>query len=223
MAKKIRSFVKKFILDKRVVLTLLAVLVLSLSLLVVARPKDDLNEIQHTEETVRYTVDVPSEAPIPDNYSVPDGQPLSIEVPVAGIKGFIQKVGIDQNQAVTAPNNVHLAGWFVDSVKPGEKGLSIIDGHVSGRSADGIFKGLPQVKPDDEIVITMGGGQKFTYKVLDTKTVPNEQAASVLFEQGPTISHQLNLITCSGQFDKASNSYKDRVIVSAALISDSSN
>ena len=170
-----------------------------------------------SDDVVRYSEDIPSEVAIPDTYSTKTGEVKSIEIPSAGIKGFIQKVGVDQNRAVAAPNNVHLAGWFVDSVKPGDKGLSIIDGHVSGRSADGVFKKLPEVRPDDEVIMTMGGGQKFTYIVFDTKTVPNDQAASALFEQNPRVSHQLNLITCTGRYDAGSRTYADRVIVYASL------
>lgn len=199
---------------------LLAMLALSIGLLVAVWPESSQSRGEDPDGVLRFSVDVPSEQAIPDTYSVPDGQPLSIEISSVSIKGFIQKVGIDQHQAVTAPNNVHLAGWFIDSVKPGESGLSIIDGHVSGRSADGIFKKLPEVKNDDEIVITMGGGGVFVYKVFATKTVPNDQAAKVLFEQNPSVTHQLNLITCTGRYDANTRTYADRAIVYARLVQD---
>lgn len=198
---------------------LVLVLIASLGLLAVVWPdtgKPGGKTAQ--DDVVRYTEDIPSEEPISNIYAVPDGDPLSIEIASTGIRGFIQKVGVDQHQAVAAPNNVHLAGWFVDSVLPGQKGLSIIDGHVSGRSSDGVFKRLPEVNKGDEVTVTMGGGQRFIYRVFATKTVPNDQAAAVLFDQNPSsVNGQLNLITCTGEFDRTTQTYADRVIVYAAL------
>src|SRR5690606_38524134 len=117
-----------------------------------------------------------------------------------------------------APTNVSLAGWFVDSVKPGDKGLSIIDGHVRGRSKPGVFERLDQVKEGDEIIITFGNGSQKRFMVFATKTVPETEAAGHLFEQHSDISSQLNLITCTGQYDAGSRTYADRVIVMAQLV-----
>ena len=176
----------------------------------------DTNNVSN--EIVRISEATPSEANVPDNYSVAEGDPLKISIESVGIEGFIQKVGVDQNLAVAAPNNVNLAGWFVDSMLPGQKGLSIIDGHVSGRTKDGVFKQLAGVKTGDIVIVTMGGGKEHKYKVFATNTVPHEQAAQVLFDQDPKVTSQLNLITCTGQFDRQSETYADRVIVYAELI-----
>lgn len=218
MIKRISSFFSKVIQNRLAVLALLLTVSALAGLAINNWPTKDRQATEETDNVLRYSEDTPSEEAIPDNYRVPKGEPLSIEIDRIGTKGFIQKVGVDQHQAVTAPNNVNLAGWFNESVLPGNKGLSIIDGHVSGRSSEGIFKNLPKVKPGDEVIITMGGGGKFTYQVFDTKTIPNEQAASVLFEQSPKVTAQLNLITCTGQYDKNAKTYNDRVIVYAKLL-----
>lgn len=218
IVKKLYRFVDKVAQNKFTLPVALVALILSICLLAAVWPSSSKPKTASTSETVSFTEDIPSEEPISGSYSVSDGEPLSIEIASVGIKGFIQKVGIDQHQAVAAPNNVNLAGWFTESVLPGSKGLSIIDGHLSGRSANGVFKNLPKVSAGDEIIITMGGGEQFTYQAFDSKTVPNEQAASVLFEQSPTVTAQLNLITCTGKFDKNTNTYADRVIVYAKLL-----
>lgn len=44
---------------------------------------------------------------------------------------------------MAVPNNIHMAGWFMDSVRPGQMGLSIIDGHVDGRRETAIFNASP--------------------------------------------------------------------------------
>lgn len=171
-------------------------------------------------EAVTYSVDNPDETNPGDAYAWKGGasDPKKIKIPSIGVDGWIQQVGVDQNQAVAAPSNVHLAGWFVDSVRPGQKGLSIIDGHVSGRTADGIFKRLQAVKIDDEITVESGDGTRKTFVVFDTKTVPTAEAAAVLFDQNPAITSQLNLITCSGSYNREARTYDQRTIIYAKAV-----
>lgn len=187
--------------------------IVSAGLLVVVQQTDGAI----SDEVIRHTTTTPSETPVPQSYKTPNEQPLSISIPSVDIRGFIQKVGVDQHRAIAAPNNVHLAGWFVDSVKPGQKGLSIIDGHVNGRTQDGVFKNLSRVRSGDLVTVTEAGGKKYTYKVFKTTTLPNKKAAEALFQQDPSVASQLNLITCAGQYDGKTRTYTDRVIVYASL------
>lgn len=170
-------------------------------------------------DVVTTTVDVPSEEQPPATYAVPATHPLSIEIQKRNIKGYIQRVGIDQFGAVAAPNNIHKAGWFVDSVTPGQKGLSIIDGHEGGPTMDGIFKHLTDVAIGDQIIITMGDKSQYTYQVFEREVLAEEASASALFNQSPqSIDGQLNVITCTGLFDEKTQTYNKRVIVYAKRI-----
>ena len=142
-----------------------------------------------------------------------DTEPKYIYLPTIGAEGFIQKVGVDQNKQVAVPNNIHFAGWFTDSSLPGQKGLSIIDGHVTGRFNDAIFKDLTKIKVDDTFQVEFGDGSKKTFKVIELQTVAVDAASSVLFSQKSKISSQLNLITCTGDFDVENQLYNKRLIV----------
>ena len=150
-------------------------------------------------------------------YNVPKDHPKQIEISAIQASGFIQKIGLNQQNAVSVPNNIHYAGWFVDSVLPGEIGLSIIDGHVSGRFRDGIFKNLHKLAPGDNFDIVFGDGSKKSFSVVEVSTKPEAEAAEKLFYKEPSIERQLNLITCGGTFDKQKQTYSDRVIVVAVL------
>jgi LPXTG-site transpeptidase (sortase) family protein len=172
-----------------------------------------------TAAVLTHTDDTPSEAPIDPEYSVSASQPLSIEIPSVAIKGFIQKVGVDQNRQITAPNNINLAGWFVDSVLPGKKGLSIIGGHVDGYSKKGIFHSLKDVKNGDEVVVSFGDNSTRKFTVFATKSVKVDDAAKYLFNQDPSVTSQLNIITCTGKYDSSIHGYQDRFIVFASLSS----
>lgn len=145
-------------------------------------------------------------------------EPRYIKLPTIEVEGFIQKVGVDQNQEIAVPTNIHIAGWFVDSVKPGQPGLSIIDGHINGRGSDGIFVNLEKLKKGDTYTVEFGDGTSKEFKVTDVTSVETKDAPSVLFSQDPNNSSQLNLITCGGNFDTNSRSYDKRVIISSVPV-----
>ena len=170
--------------------------------------------------SISYSTNEPNESKKDaDNYKWvgSPNDPKKIVIQKINVDAYVQKAGIDQNKKVAVPNNVHLAAWFAESVRPGENGLSIIDGHVSGRKSEGVFKNLKNLQKGDTFVIERGNGTKLTFKVFETQTVPESQATTPLFSQNPKVLSQLNLITCGGAFNKQTQQYNDRVIVSAEL------
>lgn len=146
-------------------------------------------------------------------------EPSYITLPTVSTKGYIQKVGIDQYGQMAAPTNVHLAGWYVNSLLPGQTGLSIIDGHTDGYSHNqGIFGRLSQLKTGDIFTVTFGNGSSKSFTVKSLQLVAASDVSSVLFAHDPAISSQLNLITCGGNYDSVSQTYDKRTIVISALI-----
>lgn len=144
--------------------------------------------------------------------------PKYIKLPTVGVEAYVQAVGIDKNQQIAVPNNIHVAGWFVESARPGENGLSIIDGHVDGTSVGGVFRKLVQLKQDDQFTIEFGNGTVKTFKVIRVTAVDLNKAADVLFSQDSKIKSQLNLITCGGTYDKKNKTYNQRIIVEASFV-----
>lgn len=166
-------------------------------------------------KTVVLSIDKPSEAPVSSNdfVKVPADQPKEILISSISVEGYIQKVGVDQNNQMAVPNNIHLAGWYVNSVKPGNPGLSIIDGHVLGRYDDAIFKDLINLEPANIISVIYGDNSKKSFVVKEVKLLPVSDTVAYLNEKDPNIKSQLNLITCGGAFDRNSQTYDKRVVV----------
>lgn len=199
----------------------LIIIALLLILVVLTMARSNSGDGQSTSPVITYSTDDPDEVKPTSSYKwrgSPD-DPKKIILPSIDTEGYIQKVGIDQNQQIAVPSNIHIAGWFTNTVRPGQNGLSIIDGHVDGRSSDaGIFKKLKDLQADQEFTIQMGNDQSLKYKVLSVKSIKTEEAGSQLFSQNPDVMSQLNLITCGGKFDRDSRQYEERVIVSSQLI-----
>lgn len=189
-------------------------------LIAVAGKGDQETTPSDTAEAVVYSTDTPDESK--ENAESYDwsGQaddPKKVTIPSAGVEAYVQRVGVDQYGKMAVPTNIHLLGWFVDSVKPGQKGLSIIDGHFGGRTMPAVFAELGTLQVGDTFVVERGDGKVLNYSVIKTTTIPEAESASVLFSQDPQVKSQLNLITCGGIYDSARQTYSDRVVIYAAL------
>ncbi len=170
------------------------------------------------DEVITYSTDKPSEKPLPvetTTYNVAADMPKAIYLPSIEAEGLIQKAGVDQTGRIAVPTNVNLAGWYVSSVKPGDRGLSIISGHVDGREGPGIFKRLGDLRRNDRFTVAYGDGSTRTFTVREVTHVVEGDAASLLFAKQKDIDSQLNLITCAGTFDPNSRTYDQRIVVVA--------
>lgn len=175
-----------------------------------------------TTSVTTKSLDQPSEAPIATSSYVSTAtgnEPKYITLPSIKAEGYIEQMGIDQYGAVAAPNNIHIAGWYVNSFKPGEYGLSIVDGHVDGQKATGIFFRLAQLKQGDTFDVELANGVAHQFQVKSITTVPDADSQTALFTRDNSIKSQLNLITCGGKFDRQSRSYLGRTVVVSALVS----
>lgn len=164
-------------------------------------------------EVISYSTNSPSEDVPVFEYTVSADQPKSIRISSIGINGYIQRVDLDQYNQIAVPNNIHFTGWYVNSVKPGEKGLSIMDGHVDGPTSSGVFANLTNVSIGDTFEIEYGDGSIINFSIVDKIQVNAADAYNVLFAKRPGIYSQLNLITCGGIFNLSEGSYEDRIIV----------
>jgi sortase (surface protein transpeptidase) len=170
---------------------------------------------------VVFSTEEPAEDTVAENkyeYHPVGKQPERLVMPSIQVEALIQRVSVDQRGEVAVPTNVTLAGWFTKSVPPGEKGLSIIDGHLNGRTRDGIFKNLSRISPGETFSVVRANRDELQFRVMKVLEVPAAEAANQLFSQDPKVERQLNLITCAGTFDEASSQFDKRVIVTAELV-----
>lgn len=174
----------------------------------------------NTDNVVVHSTNNPDEKKPADNFQWKGGpeDPKKIIIVPVGVDAYVQKVGVDQNKEVAAPSNLHMVGWFVDTVRPGQKGLSLIDGHVSGRKNDGVFKDLEKLNVGDQFLVQLGNDSEVKYRVMGKRSAPVKDSVSIMFSQNPKVSSQLNLVTCSGKYDERTHSYDERLTVMAERI-----
>lgn len=155
-----------------------------------------------------------------DAYSVAPDMPRFISIPKLNVKARILQVGLDKNDTLRAPSNVHDAGWFTGSAKPGSsEGAAVIDGHVSGPTQHGIFYDAKKLTKGDTIEVEKGDGTKITYQVVNTET---KNSADIDMAQATesvdATKHGLNIISCAGRYDKTTKQYEQRIVIYAVQV-----
>lgn len=154
------------------------------------------------------------------SYSVSPDMPKTISIPKLNVLARVRQLEVKGDGSLDAPHNVHDAGWYKDSTKPGSPGgASLIDGHVSGPTQKGVFYRIETLQKGDIVTIERGDGTKLEYGVIKTEVVKaNEVDMSKLLVPVTAGKHGLNLITCTGKFDSSTKTYEDRALVYTQFI-----
>jgi len=169
-------------------------------------------EVFDVNSIVTESTDTPDEKK-PKEFYVPADMPKRIIMPSVSIDGYIQLVSKDSEGRIAVPTNVHLAGWYINSAKPGKEGLSIISGHRDGVKTTGIFRRLEDLKEGDNFSVEYGDGTVRDFTVLSVKAVSIEDAYDLMYERVEGVEKQLNLVTCGGKFNTEKKTYDDRIVV----------
>jgi LPXTG-site transpeptidase (sortase) family protein len=151
------------------------------------------------------------------NYHVAPNLPRVIRIPKIGVEARVKRVSTKANNELGAPASIFDAGWYEGSSLPGEVGAALIDGHVSGPTQNGVFYNLKKLAKGDRVVIEKGDGKVLSYHVVDLKVYDADKVdmAAAVSPATPG-KNGLNLITCTGQVDKATNHFKQRLVVFTA-------
>jgi hypothetical protein len=158
-------------------------------------------------------------APVPGVTLTPVAQPSPVEpvrlsLPTAGIDTALTGVTLDLSGSLGAPPAG--AGWYRQGPAPGAPGPAVIAGHVDGADGPAVFFRLAEVAVGDPVLVTRADGTTVRFTVTRVARQPKDDfAAAAVY--GPTPDAQLRLITCGGDFDRTSGSYRDNVVVYAHL------
>lgn len=147
------------------------------------------------------------------NYQVAPDAPRYIYIDRISVKAMVKPMGLTREGSIESPGNVHDAGWFTSSAKPGQPGAILIDGHVANWSAKSVFHDLKNLRAGDIITVERGDGKKIEYKVVKAESyaADNVDMQAALAPVDPN-TPGLNLITCDGKVIKG-NEFDRRLVV----------
>ncbi|MCT9009730.1 class F sortase [Streptomyces rhizosphaerihabitans] len=145
--------------------------------------------------------------------------PVGLRIPAIGVDTPLMRLGLAPDGSVQVPPIAahDEAGWYRHSPTPGQKGPSVILGHVTvGAYGDGVFRHLARLRHGDRIVVRLENGRSAVFAVSTVRTVAKADfPADAVY--GDVDRPELRLITCGGP--RSGDGYLDNVIVFAALSS----
>ena len=125
---------------------------------------------------------------------------------------------IAKDGSLNVPEDVDELGWWVGSKPMGSTvGTTLIAGHVDSAVAGlGYFATLTELKAGDPITVVDGVGEKWRFAVSETQQIGKGSLPQELFDT--TGERKLALVTCGGEFDRATGHYTDNYIVWATPV-----
>jgi sortase A len=140
--------------------------------------------------------------------------PVRLRIPSIGVDAQVIGVGVVGNGVLDAPHQADQVGWFSLGPRPGEVGNALLDGHVDWIDSIAVFYYLNNLVPGDLVVVVDKGGNEHRFLVEWKELFPADDAPLARIV-GPTEVQALTLITCGGEFNRASQAYTHRWVVRA--------
>jgi hypothetical protein len=142
--------------------------------------------------------------------------PVRLEIPAIGVAARLVRLGLEPGGAMQVPGDFTTAGWFAGGPRPGQLGPAVIAGHVDSRTGPAVFFRLRELRSGDVVLIDRADGARLRFVVEGARSFSKAgfPTAAVF---GPAPSAALRLITCAGDFDRASGHYLDNLVVFARL------
>jgi LPXTG-site transpeptidase (sortase) family protein len=136
---------------------------------------------------------------------------ISVDAPFTDLA-----IGANGQLQAPPPNDTNLVGWYAKGASPGERGTSIIAGHVDTKTSAAVFAGLGRLDEGDVFHVERADGRKASFVVDDLETFAKDDFPSKRV-YGDTDRAEVRLITCAGDYDRKAKDYTENLVVFAHL------
>ena len=162
----------------------------------------------------------PIVAPPQSAAPAPVASPVSLTIPLIGVKTNLITLGLAAGGALQVPplSSASVAGWYAGSPRPGAVGSAIIVGHIDSVSGPGVFFRLSELRRGDNVYVKRADGSTAEFRVASVQRYLKDHFPTATV-YGPTPDAELRLITCGGAFDSATGHYLSNIVVYATEVS----
>ena len=196
----------------KLVIVVAVLSVFSLISLVARLPKSVGNsEVRVTEKTENQEVVVGGEIPPEVAY------PEKLIIPKLNVRANVESVGEDDSGRMDVPKDDLNVAWWKYGAKPGGLGNAVLAGHLDTKIGDpAVFYELNNLEVGDEITVKDIENNTLTF-IVSAKEIYIDDSFPLDEVFGATDKTRLNLITCTGYFDRGEKNYSDRLVVYSEL------
>ncbi|WP_399881183.1 class F sortase [Streptomyces sp. BBFR51] len=154
----------------------------------------------------------------PATSALPRSKPVRLLIPEISVDAPFTDLAIgDKGQLQPPPaGDTNLVGWYAKGASPGEKGTSVIAGHVDTKTSAAVFARLDQLDEGDVFQVERADGRKASFVVDSMETFEKDDFPSERV-YGDADRPEVRLITCAGDYDRKAKDYTDNLVVFAHL------
>lgn len=150
--------------------------------------------------------------------SVPLAQhvpPVEVAVPAIGVRSGLVGLRLNNDGSLQVPTDYAQAGWYSQGPAPGDVGQpAVIVGHVDSTKGPAVFFKLKELHNGDPVLVRRSDGTSVTFVVYRAAQYPKDNfPADQVYAPNPDA--ELRLITCTGDFDRATGHYLGNYVVYA--------
>ncbi|MFJ9326670.1 class F sortase [Streptomyces sp. NPDC101230] len=141
-----------------------------------------------------------------------------VKIPTIKVDAPIIDVNLDADGWIDAPppEDPNLAGWYQNGIAPGQRGTSVVVGHVDNNSGPAVFYGLGSLRKGHRVEVERYDGRVGVFEVYGVEVFSkNDFPGARVY--GDTGHSELRVITCGGGYSKAGG-YDGNVVVFARLV-----
>ena len=142
-----------------------------------------------------------------------------MSIPRIGLLSDIISLGQQEDGTLEVPPEEagSPAGWYVNSPTPGERGPSILLGHVNSLGGSpGVFARLQELVPGDDVGIDRADGTTAVFRVTAIKRY-DKDTFPALQVYGNTTHPEIRLITCDG-YNPQNGTFEENLVAYGKLI-----
>ncbi len=139
-------------------------------------------------------------------------RPVHLWIPKLHVSASIVVLGLNPDGSVQVPSNTVQTGWYKFGPTPGQRGSSVILGHVDSYRGVGVFFYLDTLRPGDQVLVQLADRQIARFSVIGLREYTKAQFPEKIVFGSRTYS-ALQLVTCGGVFDHQTGHYLSNIVV----------
>jgi sortase (surface protein transpeptidase) len=146
--------------------------------------------------------------------------PVAIYIPHIGVQAKIISLGLTPRGTVGVPplTRPFITSWYDRGPTPGAPGAAVIFGHVdSAAVGPAVFYRLGDLRPGDLVYITLKDRRTAMFRIYSAALYQKAEFPDQAI-YGYTSWPSLRLVTCGGQFDRATGHYLSNTVVFAQYV-----
>ena len=161
---------------------------------------------------VAHATRVPTHRPPRGPAFLARSRPVHLWIPALNVSASVIVLGLNPDGSVQVPPNTVETGWYKYGPTPGQRGSSVILGHVDSYRGVGVFFYLRNLRPGNLVRVELADRHFVNFSVIGLREYTKGQFPEKVV-YGYRSYAGLQLVTCGGVFDHSTGHYLSNIVV----------